>query len=730
MRKIISLFTALAMLLCALPALAEEAPTAITLGVETDYENVQSLAWVGDTLYILGRKGVYAWQKGQGSASLAVDLSASAAWQRVEAAPTNPQDAAAWAQAVQFLMGTENALFALQPYSGQVFRVADGALTEAFRLDTGVFVSAEGFRREILSALWMDGACYLLLGTDSWDQPDKTTLVRFDADSGAATVLPAEGLQAIAPGTQGKLLAVTGAQADTLTLVDAATGAPDAPLLSGLGTTISGLAMYNGQSACYTDSRVLLVGTDGSAQTKGYLPVVFHRAGTPAACSAAGLYAYGDSACVYLRDLSLAGEPAVTVLRLMGYMDTRVLQAYAIARPDVAIQVVDPYSVASDQPMTELMRAMDIDMAIVSAPGTFTSLCRKGYAADLSASQAITKAAEGLDPAIRQALGEGGSLLGFPLNLQPSSWTVNETRWEALGLPDVPATWEELYALIDLWLKDYAADYPDEALCDLQCQSLAEVAVQLTLAYLLQNETTGEEVNFDTPDFRALMQGLMDNAALFSPDNEQWGEPLLASYYQGFGVTYNDANRMRMVLPPAVSKEAQVLQASMEVLMVCASSARQDAAMDFVAFAAESMTDATRYAMYPGLNEPVRNPNYETRIQQVEEEVADLESRLAAAEPADKPDIQAALEAKQSLLERVRDNEWEISPEAIAAYRAAARHMRVPYDSAYLADGSGSFGALAEIVYRYWENGLTADQLNAFIAEMNRVSRMVYLEAQ
>ena len=730
MRRVISLLVMLAMLLCALPAWAEELPSAIPIGMETDYESAQALAWAGDTLYILGRKGIYTWQSGQESAALAVDLSASAAWQYAEEAPTDPQDAAAWAQAIRFLMGTEEALYGLQPYSGQVFRVEAGALREAFRLDTGVFVSAEGFRREILSACIMDGACFLLLGTDSWDEPDKTTLVRFSADSGMATVLPTEGLQAIAAGAQGKLLAVADAQADALILVDAATGAMDTALVTGLGTTISGLAMYKEQPAYYADGRVLLMGAESTAQVKGYLPVVFHRASTPAACSTAGLYAYGDGSYVYLRDLSYDGEPQVTVLRLMGYLDTRLLRSYAIARPDVAIQVVDPYSVSGDQPLAELMQAMDIDMALLSAPGSFADLCRKGYAADLSASQALVQAAEGLDPAIREALVDGDRLLGFPLVLQPSSWTVNETRWQALGLPDVPTTWGELYSLIALWLEEYAADYPDETLCDLQGFGLADVAVQLTQAYLLQTERHGVAVDFDTPAFRALMQDLMDNAALFSPDLEQWGEPLLASYYQAFGISYNDDNRMRMVLPPTVTEDAQVLQASMEVLMVCAGSSHQTEAMDFVAFAAENLTDANRYAMYPGLNEPLRNAGYEQRIQQVEAEIAALEARLAAAEEADKPDIQIALEAKQAMLARVQENEWDISPESIAIYRAAAQRLRIPYDSVYLADGSSAFSALSAIVRRYWENGLTADQLDTFLAEMNRVSQMVYLEAQ
>lgn len=727
MRKLAALLLALLMLIPAWPALGAGIPTAVTLGEEFDYETAVSLSWVGDRLYILGGKGLYAWQAGLEAPERVLDLSASAAWMYTEEEPANPEDAAAWRQAVRLLASDGEALYALQPASGQVFCLEGSALTPAFQLDDAALTAPEGFRREVLSACWADGRFFLLLGTDDWSDYAKTTIAAFEPATGVAAFLPTEGAQALAAGASGQLLAVLRREDGyVLARVDAATGAADV-LLDGVAGTLGGLGCLNGQAAFLLGSQVKLLDSQGAAQTKGYLPVLYQSPDAPAGVSAQGLYAYADGRCVYLRDLTLPGEPQVTVLTLAGNISPDLLRAYALARPDVAIQALDP-SASADLAM--LLQSRQIDLAVVSAPGSFAEMRRKGYAADLSASPALVEAAAGLYPAVREVLCDGDRLLGFPLSIQPDSWTLDETRWQALGLPEPPATWEALFDQVALWLEEYARDNPDLTLWDYQSWPVADIAAMLTRSYILQAEQPGEAVNFDTTAYRALMQLLMDSAPLFSDEYEQWGEPLLATYYQGFGITHNDSNRMRMVLAPAMGEGEQVLGAQLDVLAVSAASAHQEEARDFVAFAAGQLQDSTRYALYPDLNEPVRFAAYEHRLSQLQAEIDALQARLAAAEPADKPDLEAALAAKQASYAYVEANEWSISPEAIAIYRAAAQHLRIPDDSVYLADDAGGFSALSEIIAQFWDGGMTTDRLDSFIIEMNRVARMVFLEAQ
>ena len=145
----------------------------------------------------------------------------------------------------------------------------------------------------------------------------------------------------------------------------------------------------------------------------------------------------------------------------------------------------------------------------------------------------------------------------------------------------------------------------DYTLSDIQQSPVDALVSMIVKEYIFQNEAPGERLTFDTPSFRELMRGVSENAYLLSEKNEQWGTPLLSSYYQCFGCGYNDNDMTRMLMPPTLDEQrTQMLNASVEVLFVNAASRQQEAATRFVSFCAQNLDMSTQYMLNPGMNDP------------------------------------------------------------------------------------------------------------------------------
>lgn len=65
----------------------------------------------------------------------------------------------------------------------------------------------------------------------------------------------------------------------------------------------------------------------------------------------------------------------------------------------------------------------------------------------------------------------------------------------------------------------------------------------------------------------------------------------------------------------------------------------------FIAWYVAHLSDTVSYELSPEKNEPIENPNYPIRVQEVTDELQDLKKKL---EETDDPDKQADLEDKSS----------------------------------------------------------------------------------
>lgn len=730
MKKLVCLVLALLIsLLSAFAVHAEETGT-VNLTDAHAYETATSLCFIEDTLYVLGSYGVYEYKDGE--LKTLVDLTDAYVYRYNQQRPEDAAGAAAWDRIIGYLFTDGKVLYGLHPYTGQIFKIEDGQLNACVQIPKNLlYAEEEEFFREIKGITYAGEKLILLLGTDTYDDYEKTEIVLIDLNDQKHQVSAIKNVQSIAAGAAGKLLVYVEAEQAAIWQYDIATDTIE-KMVEQIedGIFPSGLAGYKQSVVYLEDSKVVLIDENGKDLVKAYMPIQYAHTSTPSACSENGMYAYPYSNYVFLRDVGIEGEAKQTVLTLMGNVSSKTIIDFTIQNPDIAVVTTESMN------PNELIQAAvsgdsGVDLFVLSVPGDFYSMKEKGYISALNTSEKLIGEARKLYPAMQDVVFSGDSLLGYPVSVSPKSWMVNETKWNEMNLGDYPKTYNELFEKIEMWLNEYATDYPEYTLADVQQMGLNTLVLSMVEAYIHENEASGMQLTFDTPSFREMMKCVSDNAYLLSEENEQWGMPLLTSMYLGFGTCYTDSDLNRMILPPALDLNGkQSLYAEMSILAVNAASKNAEVATRFVEFCAENLSNTVRYEMEPELNEPVESSAYYVRVAELQGKINDLAEQLEKADQDARYAIKEKIIQAEAKLEQLEERKWEIDPKSIEIYRSAAENLKVSYKSPLLLKGeNGGYEALRSVVDKYCTQDFSDSDINALIAELDRVATMVYLES-
>ena len=730
MKKLVCLVLALLIsLLSAFAVHAEETGT-VNLTDAHAYETATSLCFIEDTLYVLGSYGVYEYKDGE--LKTLVDLTDAYVYRYNQQRPEDAAGAAAWDRIIGYLFTDGKVLYGLHPYTGQIFKIEDGQLNACVQIPKNLlYAEEEEFFREIKGITYAGEKLILLLGTDTYDDYEKTEIVLIDLNDQKHQVSAIKNVQSIAAGAAGKLLVYVGAEQAAIWQYDIATDTLE-KMVEQIedGIFPSGLAGYKQSVVYLEDSKVVLIDENGKDLVKAYMPIQYAHTSTPSACSENGMYAYPYSNYVFLRDVGIEGEAKQTVLTLMGNISSKTIIDFTIQNPDIAVVTTESMN------PNELIQAAvsgdsGVDLFVLSAPGDFYSMKEKGYISALNTSEKLIGEARKLYPAMQDVVFSGDSLLGYPVSVSPKSWMVNETKWNEMNLGDYPKTYNELFEKIEMWLNEYATDYPEYTLADVQQMGLNTLVLSMVEAYIHENEASGMQLTFDTPSFREMMKCVSDNAYLLSEENEQWGMPLLTSMYLGFGTCYTDSDLNRMILPPALDLNGkQSLYAEMSILAVNAASKNAEVATRFMEFCAENLSNTVRYEMEPALNEPVESSAYYVRVAELQGKINDLAEQLEKADQDARYAIKEKIIQAEAKLEQLEERKWEIDPKSIEIYRSAAENLKVSYKSPLLLKGeNGGYEALRSVVDKYCTQDFSDSDINALIVELDRVATMVYLES-
>lgn len=721
MKKVLCV-TMLGLFLLVMFATAQAEETgAIDLSQQHEFETASSLCFMGDTLYILGTYGVYEWKDEQ--LNTVVDLSESYDYRYMQQRPEDDAEAAMWEKSIGKLFTDGQKLYGLHPYSGSVYEISGGNLLPHAQLPKDLlYVESDEFFREIKGCTYADEKLFLLLGTDDYEDYEKTELFQIDLGKETYEKCSPEGIQSISAGTGQKLLVFIRNDENAIWQYDIKTDALSEKMANlGEQTEIGGLCAYGQDVLYYADNEVKQV--HGEQQTvKAYLPVPYAFASAAAACAENGSYAYADGKYVFLRDIS--GEAASqTVLTVMGDVPYDINIDFSIAHPEIAV-VIRPQMGMEQIQQAAISGDSSIDIFSLRVPGMFAVMNEKQYLAPLEGNETLIARAKTLYPAIQNVIFQGNQLMGYPIAINLHAWTINETKWKDIGLGEYPVTYDDLFEQVGKWLEGPAEDYPDYALSDIQQMGMEGVLTQVVDEYILQNEKAGEKICFDTEEFRAILESISSHRDIFSEENDQWGMPLLSSYYMGFGQTSADGDVMTMILPPTVG-EKQKLGADIQLLTINAASKQQDAALVYIAYCSEHLSDTLQYEMCPDLNEPIENPRIEKRLAELQVEKEELQKKLESAEDEKRFEIEDRITEVEQMQENVAEDKWLISPESIEIYRAAVENLYIP--SMSLAnEGNGGRQAISMVISEYGD--LKESEIDAFIRELERVVEMVSQE--
>ena len=733
MKKLITglVFSLLIFMACVSPILADGASIALDLTEMQRYEMADSLCWIDDSLYVLGNKGVYSWKSGNEKMNTVIDLAAASNYDYVQDCPEDKSEAAVWNQMLQLIFTDGEVLYGLHPYSGMIKKIEGNTQTDVAEIQQEYLYSEDmEAYREIRQAVYADKKLYLLLGTDTYEEYDKTELYAFDLDTSEMELMDTEGVNSIMLGAEGALLIQTNDALSGVAQYDVESGMLGEEVLTvGEDERIAGVAWdaVDQRYVRFVQGQVVTCDANGNEIVKAYIPVFDATENVPAACSTAGLYALANGRYIFIRDITGDEAASQTILTVAGYLNPDMLIQFSLDNPDIAV-------LQSSQSAQNAALSGDytVDMFTLTAPGDFAAMKEKGYLASMQDGQ-LRDWSKTLYQEIQNVIYSGEELLAAPIAINVNSWTMDETMWNELELGEYPTNYDELFEKIAVWLDDYASEYPDYTLSDIQQNGMETLVAAVMKDYIIQNADQGGQFTFKTDAFRNVLMSIAAHAELLSEEHDQWGMPILSSYSQGFGVSYNDSHRVVMMLPPALHTDGeQAMNTEIEVLAIHNASKNKDIAEKFIAWYVAHLSNTVSYELSPEKNEPIENPNYPIRVQEVTDELQDLKKKL---EETDDPDKQAELEEqifrKENQLEGLADMQWSISQESIDCYRSVAKNMKIAYESPFFGSGDGGgMQAVNEVIAKFCEDGLVESEVDGLISELDRVTFMVSMEGR
>lgn len=733
MKKLITglVFSLLILMACVSPILADGASVVLDLTEMQRYEMADSLCWIDDSLYVLGNKGVYSWKSGSEKMNTVIDLAVASNYDYVQDCPEDESEATVWNQMLQLIFTDGEALYGLHPYSGMIKKIEGNAQTDVAEIQREYLYSEDmEAYREIRQAVYADKKLYLLLGTDTYEEYDKTELYAFDLDTSEMELVDIEGVNSIMLGAEGTLLIQTNDALSSAVQYDVESGTLGEEILTvGEDERIAGVAWdaVDQRYVRFVQGQVITCDADGNEIVKAYIPVFDATENVPAACSATGLYALANGRYIFIRDITGDEAASQTILTVAGYLNPDMLIQFSLDNPDIAV-------LQSSQSAQKAALSGDytVDMFTLTAPGDFAAMKEKGYLASMQDGQ-LRDWSKTLYQEIQNVIYSGEELLAAPIAINVNSWTMDETMWNELELGEYPTNYDELFEKIAVWLDDYASEYPDYTLSDIQQNGMETLVAAVMKDYIIQNADQGGQFTFKTDAFRNVLMSIAAHAELLSEEHDQWGMPILSSYSQGFGVSYNDSHRVVMMLPPALNADGeQAMNTEIEVLAIHNASKNKDIAEKFITWYVAHLSDTVSYELSPEKNEPIENPNYPIRVQEVTDELQDLKKKL---EETDDPDKQAELEEqifrKENQLEGLADMQWSISQESIDCYRSVAKNMKIAYESPFFGSGEGGgMQAVNDVIAKFCEDGLVESEVEGLISELDRVTFMVSMEGR
>lgn len=650
-------------------------------------------------------------------------------------------------ESVELLGG--DALWGLDMLTGEAGPLKDGAIDAQVKLDWSGMVVGGQLQYTVYGMCAMPDAVYMLAYDNSNLVGGSEQLLRFDFATGEMTANKMTYALAIAPYKDGKIMLLwqdiqrvsDSGGTDLGIVVDEvdAEGALGDNVASGLGQQMGGIAYDPASDTVYLSGagEVKRVTTDGKLETVAYAPVASSM--TQPAVMVDGLYAVHTEDGVLLRapGETQEGEKLTILGGTMDDTSRAFIQDTGIAVSfDSSQMLTGSEAVRNDM----LSGASNVDIYVLNVLLGVDTLMDKDYLAPIE-SEALLADVQSMYPQIADALMRDGKLYAYPQQFQLISWAVNEDAWAQVGWEEeVPVTFGELFAQLDLWNREYAEKFPDYNYMQLYLGGVQLLSNALT-QYALMYAKPDEPLKFENQafiDVLAQIEGMdidMKYTEEITPELMEeitavlMRESLIESLTTDVLTVVGDAEPKKRPIPPMVFTEGETpaIQASLAVYVLNPNSPNLALATQFLEYMAAHPSDRMRVSLHPDENTPARPKDYEKTVSDVQKEIDALTAQIETAEEADKADLTAKIDQYKAQLENLEQSYWAVSPDGVRYYREMAPYMTLGLNAAFMfnMENAAANQELNNLLIRYMDGQLSADQL---VKELDKKLEMMYLE--
>lgn len=717
-----------------------------------------SLCGAGDTLYLLTQTTLERWKPGMEQPEVILKDVYNTSQYGQEDSTETTREGKSFSAKITTLLANGLAVYGLNQWTGELTRLVDenGAVSIApfAKMDFSVLRSnnAETMGFVDIRTPVLTGDALYFLSTDYQSEKAQNTFYAFDVKSGKASSFSAPMVKSLSAYRDGLLLCkyyddenawneetgefapmklaalnpITGETRELLTLEKSdAYGvryrADTDTIYYGVGSMLRSIA-----------------GLSSPSKASAYLPSSMWE-DQNACLLEGGNYAIADYSGVVIRALDMP-EMAKGALTIYGEYGSEAHRAFVSEHPEISVMASNSFY-QNLEAFTSAMVSGENAVDVLRLSSSFTPLRRlmeKGYCMDLSGFPELAAAVDSMYPQLAEFLKVDGKLYGVPIGMNGSIVSYRTDAWKTLGLTeeDVPKTWMDLLDFVQNWMADYGEDHPEYMLLEggTSKQMLME---QLMTAYVNTYAAKGQDLTFDTPVFRQLMEKLeqIDFSAFENDMKETDGEefwnrtPIFMisgdfSYVSGLALQ-NESNRMT---PLRLSDEEElILPVNLDVLIVNPRTTRTEQAVSYLsAYLAHADARSTNITLYPDHNESVKNPNYEQNIQELEKEYQRIQDQLKSAPPEEIAGLKDNLAYYENALAHKEDNLYWVSAQDIALYRESlAPYLKVLGQTVLATwdkEGKNDFYTLQA---QYLQGAMNMDQ---FIREIDKRVRMMVLE--
>ena len=406
------------------------------------------------------------------------------------------------------------------------------------------------------------------------------------------------------------------------------------------------------------------------------------------------------------------------------------------AHPEYMVSISD--STSTDTLLQDMMnRSPDVDIYTLSlTDSAFNALMNRGFLAELSSSDTLSAEVGAMYDSIKNAVMKDGELYAVPMYLYANCLMINrKLLTEKLGYTEeqMPKTWTDVFGLIaDLAATRKLEEYPEVSLLG---PGYTENDVKFSLFAMMMSSyyvwLDADEANLTRAG--GMLEGLcaafeaIDWSAFGLPteydENGEWEyieENILFSNNNVQPDYYRSSSSFEPLLLAIADGEEPMLGAEISVAFVNPFSTHREAAIEYLEMAFALMDDTMRITLMPGENEPILSPWYEENMKYYDEEIASLETQLAAEDlDEENRDMleQSLADMKQWRDEYAQDGQWQVSAEAIESYRVYAQYL-VPMCSAIWE------GEAYTQIDQYMGGAITAKQLCDVLEKTLQMQRL------